>query len=131
MASKWPDILIAVDENADTIELPDGEPGNLGLIITDISKVRHMISHNPKTLMYYYLKTLPEWLTLDASKIVSHDDIEQIMHCKKNECYLKKFDITANTAKKSGLMQDGDVIYTEKPEGIDFLYDRHRTCKHP
>lgn len=105
--------LIAVDENADTIELPDGEPGNLGLIITDISKVRHMISHDPKTLMSYYLKTLPEWLTLDTSKIVSHDDIEQIMHCKKNECYLKKFDITANTAKKSGLMQDGDVIYTE------------------
>lgn len=105
------DILIAVDETVNTIELHDEEnPLYMCVDGIHLSAVKHMVIHNYISILNYRINEVPQSITLDA-KVLDDRAIEQVMHTIKPQTnsYVHTLHLSNNVSAYKEI--DG-MIYT-------------------
>lgn len=105
------DILIAIDETVNTIELHDEEnPLYMCVDGIHLSAVKHMVIHSYISLLNYKLDEVPQSVTLNT-KVLDDRAIEQVMHTIKPQTnsYVHALHLSNNVSEYKEI--DG-MIYT-------------------
>ena len=116
-------IVIAVDETAETVVLPDeDEPIQTFADNVNLSKVKKLVIHNEDSLSYSKLNQVPPYVVLDSNKV---EHIDDLLHLTKNNTYIHQLKLTDKVTdfkEIDGVIYDRDVqILIASPIGKEFI----------